>query len=78
MEDGDKASRAHGLLMALVALVVIPFDVVIVGLLKWPILHVFTGSFILFLVLTAMALGIYVSTEYNMVRRPLQSIHITN
>ncbi|KFY81202.1 hypothetical protein V499_00028 [Pseudogymnoascus sp. VKM F-103] len=65
VKDGDKASRAHGFLTALVALVVIPFDVIIIGLFKWPILHVFTGSFVLFLVLTAMGLGIYVSTEYN-------------
>ncbi|OBT58647.1 hypothetical protein VE04_01230 [Pseudogymnoascus sp. 24MN13] len=65
VKDGDKASKAHGFLMALVALVIIPFDVIIIGLFKWPLLHAFTGSFVLFLVLTAMGLGIYVSTEYN-------------
>ncbi|OBT88244.1 hypothetical protein VE02_02776 [Pseudogymnoascus sp. 03VT05] len=65
VKDGDKASKAHGFLMALVALVIIPFDVIIIGLFKWPMLHVFTGSLVLFLVLTAMGLGIYVSTEYN-------------
>jgi hypothetical protein len=70
VKDGDKASKAHGLLMALVALVIIPFDVIIIGLFKWPMLHAFTGSLVLFLVLTAMGLGIYVSTEYNRVRRP--------
>lgn len=78
VKDGDKASRAHGFLMALVALVIIPLDAIIIGLFKWPMLHVFTGSFVLFLVLTAMGLGIYVSTEYNRVRRPPQSMHTTD
>lgn len=72
VEDGDSASIAHGFLMAIVALVIIPFDVIIIGIFKWPMVHVFTGSLVLFLVLTAMGLGIYVSTEYNRVRRPPQ------
>ena len=67
VKDGDKASTIHGVLMALAALVMIPFDVIIVGLFKWPKLHVFTSSLVLFLVLVAMGLGIYVSTEYNRV-----------
>jgi hypothetical protein len=70
--DGDKASKAHGFLMALVALVMIPFDVIIIGLLKWRKLHIFISSLTLFLVLIAMSLGIYVSTEYIRVRGPLQ------
>jgi hypothetical protein len=72
VKDGDKASTAHGVLMALVALVMIPFDVIIIGLFKWPRLHVFTSILVLFLVLVAMGLGIYVSTEYNRVGRPPQ------
>jgi hypothetical protein len=67
VKDGDKASTIHGVLMALVALVMIPFDVIIIGLFKWPKLHIFTSSLVLFLVLVAMSLGIYVSTEYNRV-----------
>ena len=72
VKDGDKASKAHGFLMALIALVVIPFDVIIIEFFKWPKLHIFTSSLVLFLVLTAMGLGIYVSTEYNRVRSPRQ------
>jgi preprotein translocase subunit SecG len=70
VKDGDKASTAHGVLMALVALVLIPFDVIIIGLFKWPKLHVFTSSLVFLFVLVAMGLGIYVSTEYNRVGRP--------
>jgi hypothetical protein len=69
VNDGDKASTGHGFLMALVALILIPFDAIIIGLFKWPKLHIFTSSLTLFLVLTAMGLGIYVSTEFNRVSR---------
>lgn len=70
--DGDKASKAHGFLMALVALVMIPLDVIIIGLFKWVRVHIFTSSLVLFLVLMGMGAGIYVSTEYNRVGRPPQ------
>lgn len=69
VSDGDKASPGHGFLMALVALVLIPFDVIIIGLFNWPKLHILTSSLSLFVVLTATGLGIYVSTEFNRVRR---------
>ena len=68
--DSDRASPGHGFIMAFVALILIPLDVIIIGLFKWSKLHIFTSSLTIFLVATAMGLGIYVSTEYNRVRRP--------
>lgn len=72
VKDGDKASKAHAFLMVLVALVVIPFDVILTSLFKWQKLHMYTSSLVLFLILVAMGLGIYVSTEYNRVCSSLQ------
>ncbi|KAF4632306.1 hypothetical protein G7Y89_g5820 [Cudoniella acicularis] len=64
-KDGDKASPGHGILMILITLILIPFDVIIVGVCKWMRPHIIISSFSLILVITSMGLGIYVSTEYN-------------
>ncbi|RDL35890.1 Uncharacterized protein BP5553_06502 [Venustampulla echinocandica] len=64
-KDGDKASPTHGILMIIVALILIPFDVIIVGVCKWMRPHILISSFSFLVVITSMGLGIYVSTEYN-------------
>ncbi len=76
INDGDKASIIHGVLMAFCALILIPLDVIIVGLFRWTRVHMFSSGLLLFLILTGLGLGIYVSTEYNRVRkRPEIHVH---
>lgn len=70
--DGDNASFCHGVLMAIVTLILIPLDTIIIGLFRWSRVHIFISSVVLLLILGAMGLGIYVSTEYIRVRKNLR------
>lgn len=63
--DGDKASIIHAVLFAFAILIMFPFNVILVGFFKTTKLHVWFSGLIMIFVVTAFALGIYVSGEYN-------------
>ncbi len=68
-DDADKAALAHGLVMALVTLVVAPLDLLVGGALRrWPVLRVVTSFGYLVLLLVGLGLGVKISAEYLKVR----------
>ena len=65
--DGDKASIIHAILFSFAILIMFPFNVILVGFFKTTKPHVWFSGLIMVFVITAFALGIYVSGEYNRV-----------
>jgi RsiW-degrading membrane proteinase PrsW (M82 family) len=65
--DGDKASILHAVLFAFAILIMFPFNVILVGFFRTTKLHMWFSGLIMVFVVTAFALGIYVSGEYNRV-----------
>jgi hypothetical protein len=68
ISDGDRASIFHGVVMAMVFLMMYPFNMVIIEVFKWHRVGTFFSIIFQLLLLTAFALGMYVSTEYIRVR----------
>ncbi|KAK3938717.1 hypothetical protein QBC46DRAFT_161229 [Diplogelasinospora grovesii] len=63
--DNDKAATAHGILFALIALAVAPFDLLVAGTLKrWPVVHAVTSTVYTAFVIGAFTQGVVVSREY--------------
>ncbi|KAK4202408.1 hypothetical protein QBC40DRAFT_276694 [Triangularia verruculosa] len=65
-KSSNKAATAHGILFAIVALAIAPFDTLVAAFLgrRWPKLHVVTGSTYFLFVLGAMIPGIVISREH--------------
>ncbi|KAK3688035.1 hypothetical protein B0T22DRAFT_143109 [Podospora appendiculata] len=75
IDDSDKAATAHGVLFALIALAVAPFDTLVAGLTKrWPAVHTFTSTIYFLMVIGAMVPGILVSKEYFLTQK-FQTAH---
>ncbi|KAK0736221.1 hypothetical protein B0T21DRAFT_411408 [Apiosordaria backusii] len=62
----NKAATAHGILFAIVALAIAPFDTLVAAFLgrRWPTLHVATGGTYFLFVIGGMVPGILVSREH--------------
>lgn len=71
--DENKAATAHGVLYAIVALAVAPFDTLVAAFLgsRWPWLHGATASFYFAFVTGAMVPGIIISRQHVAVCDPM-------
>ncbi|KAK4175755.1 hypothetical protein QBC36DRAFT_19156 [Triangularia setosa] len=65
-KSSNKAATAHGILFAIVALAIAPFDTLVAAFLgrRWPKLHIATGSTYFLFVLGAMVPGLLISGEH--------------
>lgn len=65
-KSSNKAATAHGILFAIVALAIAPFDNLVAAFLgrKWPKLHVATGSIYFLFTLGAMVPGLVISGQH--------------
>ena len=63
--DHDNKDLIHGILMAIVAIILAPFDILVAGALrKWPILHMLTSSSVLIFFASGFGLGVVISGQY--------------
>ncbi|KAK3389724.1 hypothetical protein B0H63DRAFT_464225 [Podospora didyma] len=68
--DRNKAATAHGILFAIVALAVAPFDTLVAGALKrWPTLHAISSSLYFAMVIGALVPGIMISKEHILTQK---------
>lgn len=58
ISDGDKSSIIHGVLMVFSTSILYPFGVILIGVFKTVRLHAINSSFLLFLGLVGLGLGI--------------------
>ncbi|KAL2129681.1 hypothetical protein VTI74DRAFT_7447 [Chaetomium olivicolor] len=70
-QDSDKAAAAHGILYAIIALAVAPFDSLVAGALgsKWAWMHGVTATIYFLFVLGAMIPGVMVSEEHVLTQK---------
>ncbi|KAK0670076.1 hypothetical protein QBC41DRAFT_248430 [Cercophora samala] len=65
-KSSNKAATAHGILFAIAALAIAPFDTLVAAFLgrRWPKLHIASGSIYFLFVLGAMVPGIVISGQH--------------
>ncbi|KAK4185680.1 hypothetical protein QBC35DRAFT_465342 [Podospora australis] len=69
-KSSNKAATVHGILFAIVALAIAPFDTLVAAFLqKWPKLHVFTSGTYFAFVLGAMVPGILISRDHILTQK---------
>ncbi len=64
-DDSDKAALAHGLVMALVTLLIAPVDMLTASVLRrWPAVHMVTSAGYLVCLMGGFGIGVKISAEY--------------